>query len=131
MTEQPNSRAAQVGDLVRQLREAQGLQKKQLAEMCGIAPSTLVRLERGDYLPQTETLIQIAETLDVEYEDLAELVGFDAAKALPEPAIYFRTKYGQQLTDEQAAKMTADFNRIARKYGFDPTKPGPAPGEDE
>lgn len=129
MTSQTSNRAAEVGDLVRQLREAQGLQKKQLAELCGISPSTLVRLERGDYLPQTETLIQIAEALNVNYDDLAELVGFDAAKTLPEPASYFRTKYG--MTDDEAAKLEVQFSQLLSDSGIDPTQPGPRPGEDE
>lgn len=129
MNNSSNHRAAEVGDLVRQLREAQGLQKKQLAEMSSISPSTLVRLERGDWLPQTETLIQIANALNVSYGDLAELVGFDAAKALPEPASYFRTKYG--MTNKEAEQLEKQFDELLVEHGYDPNQSGPAAGEDE
>ena len=123
------TRAAQVGDLIRQLREAEGLSLYKLAIESGVDRSTIMRTERGDFMPTTDVLMRLCEALDVTYTDLAELVGFDAAKTLPEPAIYFRTKYG--LPPEATAKLERQFEKIAKKHGIDPNQAGPAEGADE
>ena|GEM_PF-5455342 len=121
--------ASRAGDLLRQLREAEGLSFGKLAKKAGVAKSTVLRAEQGHYVPTTEVLIRLCNALDVSYGDLAELVGFDAAKSLPEPAVYFRTKYG--LPPAATVHLEQEFARVARAYGIDPDQAGPGEGEDE
>ena len=70
---------------VRQLREQRRLTKADLAARCALAPSYLSRLESGDYKsPTVQTLVTIAQGLDVDPRELLVLAGYvpdDMARA--------------------------------------------------
>ncbi|MBL8020726.1 MAG: helix-turn-helix transcriptional regulator [Leptospirales bacterium] len=54
------------GDRIREERKQQRLKAGELAERCGITPSTLWRIESGTVEPQEETLTQIARGLKID-----------------------------------------------------------------
>lgn len=54
-----------VCDSVRMIREWRGLSQKELSEQIGISPSSLNRIEKGHGNIRVETMIKIAEALDV------------------------------------------------------------------
>lgn len=60
-----------IGCRIRKARRAAGLTQAILAEMIGLAPETISRLEHGAFVPSVPTLIKIAEALDTGLETLA------------------------------------------------------------
>jgi transcriptional regulator with XRE-family HTH domain len=65
------------------LRESRKLTQARLAELIGVNPRAYNRWERGNFVPQLDTLIKIADVLQV---SLAELSGRDPT--LHEPAVH-------------------------------------------
>jgi transcriptional regulator with XRE-family HTH domain len=57
---------ARVADQVAAQRKANGLSQKELAELTGTTQSAIARLESGGRPPRIDTLLRIAEALDVE-----------------------------------------------------------------
>lgn len=58
--------------LVKQVREAKGIQQKDLAERIGMIPHQLSRYENGHELPSVTNLCRISKALDVSIADLIE-----------------------------------------------------------
>jgi transcriptional regulator with XRE-family HTH domain len=56
---------AQFGATVRRLRLAAGLTQEQLGARCKMDLSAVSRLERGERNPRLDTLVRLAEALDV------------------------------------------------------------------
>lgn len=52
-----------IGQRIVALRKEKGLSQKELAEMVGITPGNLSRIEAGKYDPKLESLARIAEPL--------------------------------------------------------------------
>jgi len=50
---------------VRELREQRDLTQTQLAEKAGVNTMTVSRTERGEHAPSTNTLVRLAEALNV------------------------------------------------------------------
>jgi transcriptional regulator with XRE-family HTH domain len=55
-----------------ELRAKKGWSQSRLAEEAGITQSTLSRIENGTQEPRAQTLVKIADALDVEYRALLE-----------------------------------------------------------
>lgn len=51
---------------IREKREQLGISQKKLAEMCGIAQSTLCDIEQGRSKPSIAVAVEIAKVLQVE-----------------------------------------------------------------
>jgi len=59
-----NPIAAEIGKRIRAYHEQHGLSQKQMAELAGIAPSTLCKYEKGQEMPSAPTLARIAAVMD-------------------------------------------------------------------
>lgn len=59
------SPASQLAELVRTAREAKGLSRKQLADLAGLDPSYLSRIESGERLPSRDLVLALADALGV------------------------------------------------------------------
>src|SRR5258708_1256032 len=68
----------------RSLRERQGITQEEFADRCGISVSFASLLERGERSPSYETLLQIADALEI---PLAEL--FRSAASPSDDDAYF------------------------------------------
>ena len=55
---------------LREVREAQGLDQGQLATRAGVKQALLSHIERAVRLPSLETLVQLADALDVSVDHL-------------------------------------------------------------
>lgn len=83
--------------------------------------STIYRLERGEFkLPKPDTLQRIARALEVDFEELFELAGYDAP-GLPEVPVYLRRKF-DDLSEEGAAKVERYIERVRKQEGGDGAK---------
>lgn len=70
-----------VGLRIRKIREANKIKQYALAEMLGMEPSNLTRIESGLQLPKEDNLQKIADILHVEVKDLFE---FDNEESIEE-----------------------------------------------
>ncbi len=59
-----------LGERIRELRKAKGLTQEQLAELVGVEPRHISRVEGGYSSPSIERLARIAEILDVPIKEL-------------------------------------------------------------
>lgn len=62
--------AIEVGARLRKLRELRGLTQQQLADRLGAKKPRISRYESGNALPEAETLITLAEVLEVSIDEL-------------------------------------------------------------
>lgn len=76
--------AEQVGGRIRELRAARGLTQAALAEVIGVTPEQISRIERGTREPRFATLQRMADALGVR---VADLFATERAKALPKPQL--------------------------------------------
>jgi transcriptional regulator with XRE-family HTH domain len=107
--------AKKVAAAIKRHRKAKGLSQYALAAAVGVPDSTIYRLERGEFkLPKADTLQRIARALDVDFEELFELAGYDAP-GLPEVPVYLRRKF--DLSDEAQAKVERYIERIRKQEG--------------
>jgi transcriptional regulator with XRE-family HTH domain len=59
-----------LGERIRELRKAKGLTQEQLAELVGVEPRHISRVEGGYSSPSIERLARIAEILEVPIKEL-------------------------------------------------------------
>ncbi len=111
----PPSNAQQLGNYIRQQREAKGLSLRALSRASGVPLVTLSQLEHGHYAqPRPDKLIALARALEIEVEDLYALVGYLVPEGLPTVGVYFRTKYG--LPAEAIPELEAYVQSLTAKY---------------
>ena len=61
-----------IGKRIKSAREKKGLTQEQLAEQVNLSPMHISVIERGNKLPRLETLINIANVLDVSADTLLQ-----------------------------------------------------------
>lgn len=61
-----------IGKRIKSAREKKGLTQEQLAEQVNLSPMHISVIERGSKLPRLETLINIANVLDVSADTLLQ-----------------------------------------------------------
>ena len=102
-----------LGAAITRHRKAKGLTQPQLAEAVGLPKSTVLRIERGEFAaPGAEKLMRISRALDVDFEELFELAGYETPDppALP---VYLRRKF--DLSDEAQAKVERYIEQQIKK----------------
>lgn len=84
LTEQRHARAKEqlsaLARRIRALRERKGMTQEEFAARCGISVSFASLLERGERSPSYETLVEVAQALEVQMAELfrtAVLEGYD------------------------------------------------------
>lgn len=61
-----------IGERIKQARKAKGLKRKELAEKIGTTPQTICRYEADGRRPKADTMLKIAEALNI---PMSELLG--------------------------------------------------------
>ena len=62
------------GEKLRQLREDRFLSHRELAQMAGVSPTTILNLERGEVDAQRRTIRKLAQALEVDPHELVRPV---------------------------------------------------------
>ena len=62
----------QLGSRVRDIRQRKGLTQAEVADVCGIEQSYLSRIERGEFRPQLDTIVLLAQGVRVTLSELFE-----------------------------------------------------------
>ena len=109
---------------LRKAREEQGLSSRKLAELTGLHHSFLSKLEAGAYeTVSPETLMTLAETLNLASADLFSLAGYRLPTSLPSFGPYLRTRYGEELSEADRSALTHLFDALlaGREHPLDQT----------
>lgn len=77
---------ATAGALIRSYRERRNMSVRKLAQSIGLAPTTVSRVEAGDFPLGYEATAAIIDILGVEPEDVSSLVDVFGAQALSKAA---------------------------------------------
>ncbi|GBF22641.1 hypothetical protein tpqmel_0045 [Candidatus Gastranaerophilus sp. (ex Termes propinquus)] len=88
-----------VGSRIKEIRKRKKLTQEKLAEMVGIEPNNLCRIENGKNFPTPENLAKISKSLEIEVFELflyEHLTGVESQKAALLKAI--ENDDGQVLT---------------------------------
>jgi transcriptional regulator with XRE-family HTH domain len=104
-------------DVLRTAREANGLSIRRLAERAGIHHAGLARIELGEQRPTPDTLLALAQALELDESDLFALAGYRLPDRLPSFPAYLRAKY--RMSDEAATQLNEFFGFIQGKYGIE------------
>ena len=65
-----------LGHRVKELREQQGMSQRGLAELVGVKPQSLWRMEHGKHVPRQRMLERLAAALDTPTRDLLVAAGY-------------------------------------------------------
>jgi len=103
------------GSTLRAAREAQGLDRRQLAQLVGVAPSQVTRWEADEKTPSTPSLIALARQLELRTADLFALAGLPVPAELTSLPAMLRAEY--ELPPEAIAEIQAHITRVAKRYG--------------
>lgn len=80
----------QLGRRVRYIRQSKGLTQREVAEVGGIERSYLSRIERGEFKPQLDTIVLLAQGLRVTLSELFDEIEiedmWDKRKSAKAPA---------------------------------------------
>ena len=99
-----------LGARIKELRRIKSLSQEQLAELVGLAPKFISRIEVGRSSPSLETIENIARALQVEIRDLFEFVHLQPGEITPQAI--------QELLqdmDEKTAKTVFKMVRAAAR----------------
>ena len=84
-----------IGKLLREARRAAGLSQEALAEKCGLHPTYIGQIERGEKNVTVESIYRIAHGLGISMSSVFELIdddgGTDAEKLTSEAVELFRS----------------------------------------
>jgi transcriptional regulator with XRE-family HTH domain len=81
--------ARTIAEALRKARKARGFTQAELAEHIGLATESYGRLERGEVVPGSDTLVRLAQTLQVSTDALVGLGTPESTQRLREaPAPY-------------------------------------------
>lgn len=114
----------ELGTLLRDARIQAGLSLRQVAAEAELSKSIIENWESGTREPKLDKLLRLAAVLGLDATTVCEVAGYDID--LPAIHPYLRRKY-PDLPPQARAEIAA----ITRKYGADPRRAEPAPGEDE
>jgi len=97
------------------LREARSLTQARLAELIGVNPRAYNRWERGNFVPQLETLIKLADVLQVTLDELTGRVEVHSDPTVRNPKL--RELYGKMdaLSDEDQQVLVILMDSLVKR----------------
>jgi transcriptional regulator with XRE-family HTH domain len=111
-----------LGEYIRDRRVARGLSLGDAASLSGLHLSYWSKLETGQYeAPAPKHLMAIAKALNVDFEDLYGLAGYESPERLPTFRPYLRAKY--ELPPEAVADLERYFELLRNYYDIPKDQP--------
>lgn len=120
----------QLGKAITKHRLRLGISATELANRCQSSPSTITRLEAGEFATvRIDNLKDIARALNVPFTQLLSESKIIDSGDLPNLTPYLRTKY-KHLPADAIREIEQHFMQVAIKHRITDYS-GPAPGADE
>lgn len=111
-----NTTPVTLGEYIRQAREKRDISARRLSEELHMHHSYISRVEAGKFKqPSPEKLQRIAEHLELDYDGLCALAGYQAP-GLPDFLPYLRAKY--DMNDEDARRLSEYFELLRTQHGI-------------
>ena len=111
----PSAQMKQFAERLRTLREARKITQTRLAELLGVDPRVYNRWERGAATPQLETVVRIAQILQI---SLDELTGLQAVKSAPKahnPKLHALYEQMDALSDEDQQALIILMDSLVKR----------------
>jgi len=117
---------ANFAERLRTLRSRRNINQARFADLLGISPRVYNRWETGDAVPHFDTVVKIAEALDVSLDELAGRIDATDKQQLRNPELHQLYQQVDELPDEdqQALMVVIDrlvtSSRVSRAVGTHP-----------
>ena len=112
-----------LGDFIRARRLSRGLSLHEAAAASDLHFSYWSKLEAGQYAePAPKHLLVIARVLEIDFEDLYGLVGYELPERLPSFSPYLRSKY-VELPPDAVADLERYFQLLRSYYAIPDDQP--------
>lgn len=111
----PSVAMKQFAERLRALREARKITQTRLAALLGVDPRVYNRWERGSATPQLETVVRIAQILQVSLDELAGLQAVKSEPRVRNPKLH--ALYGQMdsLSDEDQQALIILMDSLVKR----------------
>jgi transcriptional regulator with XRE-family HTH domain len=104
---------------LRDTRSARGLTQARLAEMLEVSPRVYNRWERGAAVPRLDTLVKIAEILEVSLDELVGRKEPDLdALSIRNPELHSLYKEIDRLSDEDQQALVVLLDSLVKRSKF-------------
>lgn len=100
---------------LKELREARKLTQARLAELIGVNPRAYNRWERGNFVPQLDTLIKIADVLNVTLDELSGRATIVQTPAVHNPKLYALLQEVDTLSDEDQQALVILMDSLVKR----------------
>ncbi|MEH6462264.1 helix-turn-helix domain-containing protein [Chitinimonas sp. JJ19] len=97
------------------LREARKLTQARLAELIGVNPRAYNRWERGNFVPQLDTLIKIADVLNVTLDELTGRAEVAHAPTVHNPKLYALLEEVDALPDAEQQALIILMDSLVKR----------------
>jgi len=106
---------AAFAERLKALREARKLTQARLAELIGVNPRAYNRWERGNFVPQLDTLIKIADALNVSLDELTGRSPTAQEPAVHNPKLHALLKDVDRLPDEDQQALVILMDSLVKR----------------
>jgi transcriptional regulator with XRE-family HTH domain len=103
-----------LGATIRTAREAHGLGRADFARLLGVPPSQITRWETNEVTPSPQSLVTLANQLEVRASDLFMLAGVPVPTDLASLPAMLRAEY--HLPPEAITEIQAHIEQVAAEY---------------
>jgi len=97
-----------IGDRIREIRESRGLSQEAFGKTLGLSRNTIMKIEKGETNPSSETLNHIIKTYKVSADYLFDSKQYGSF-----------SKNGLSVADVQKVETFIDFLKFQHKSGTD------------
>jgi transcriptional regulator with XRE-family HTH domain len=102
-------------DRLKVLREERKLTQTRLAELIGVGARAYNRWERGNFVPQLETLIKIADVLNITLDELTGRTKDTKAPAVRNPKLHGLLEEVDKLPDEDQQALIILMDSLVKR----------------
>lgn len=110
---------ATFAERLKTLREERKLTQVRLAELIGVNPRAYNRWERGNFVPQLDTLIKIADALNVSLDELTGRVQVVQEPTVHNPKLHALLKDVDRLPDEDQQALVILMDSLVKRSKID------------
>lgn len=110
---------AAFAERLKALREERKLTQARLAELIGVNPRAYNRWERGNFVPQLDTLIKIADALNVSLDELTGRVQVAQEPTVHNPKLHALLKDVDRLPDEDQQALVILMDSLVKRSKID------------
>lgn len=103
---------ANFAERLRTLRSQRNINQARFAELLGVSPRVYNRWETGDAVPHFDTVVRIAEALDVSLDELAGRTEHSEKQQLRNPELHQLYQQVDELPDEDQQALILVIDRL-------------------